>query len=259
MAESPEQYGYSQETWDRTATAGRVDAQAVFGKVMFLVAVTAGFTAAGAYIGRDLSGGWAIGAFIAAIALTFVIGAARRKDEASPLQMGILFAIGQMLALAWLGPVIAAVQHIVPPSMRATASASFLFIINLIGIGFGIWFLGRMSKFLTDALGAEWASRRCSSWTSVASLNTSTAPIVRPSSARTGDAVPLTPRPSPSRETRITSSSISVISPEARHFPMTSPAISPVASNLVTNTHQSGWPKASASLQPVSFSAAGLR
>ena len=57
----------------------------------------------------------------------------------------ILFAIGQMLALAWLGPVIAAVQHIVPPNMRATASASFLFINNLIGIGFGIYFLGFMS------------------------------------------------------------------------------------------------------------------
>jgi hypothetical protein len=50
-----------------------------------------------------------------------------------------------MLALAWLGPVIAAVQHIVPPNMRATASASFLFINNLIGIGFGIFFLGFMS------------------------------------------------------------------------------------------------------------------
>ena len=57
----------------------------------------------------------------------------------------LLFAIGQMLALAWLGPVIAAVQHIVPPNMRATASASFLFINNLIGIGFGIFFLGFMS------------------------------------------------------------------------------------------------------------------
>lgn len=62
----------------------------------------------------------------------------------------ILFAIGQMLALAWLGPVIAAVQHIVPPNMRATASASFLFINNLIGIGFGIFFLG----FMSDAMGA---------------------------------------------------------------------------------------------------------
>jgi MFS family permease len=63
----------------------------------------------------------------------------------------LLFALGQMLALAWLGPVIAAVQHIVPPSMRATASASFLFINNLIGIGFGIYFLG----FMSDAMNAR--------------------------------------------------------------------------------------------------------
>jgi MFS family permease len=67
----------------------------------------------------------------------------------------ILFTIGQMLALAWLGPVIAAVQHIVPPNMRATASASFLFINNLIGIGFGIFFLGFMSDTMAAAYGEE--------------------------------------------------------------------------------------------------------
>ncbi|MGQ0661124.1 spinster family MFS transporter [Sphingosinicella sp.] len=66
-----------------------------------------------------------------------------------------LFATGQMLALAWLGPVIAAVQHIVPPNMRATASASFLFINNLIGIGFGIFFLGFMSDRMTAAYGED--------------------------------------------------------------------------------------------------------
>ncbi len=67
----------------------------------------------------------------------------------------LLFAVGQMLALAWLGPVIAAVQHIVPPNMRATASASFLFINNLIGIGFGIFFLGFMSDRMTAAYGDQ--------------------------------------------------------------------------------------------------------
>jgi MFS family permease len=67
----------------------------------------------------------------------------------------ILFAIGQMLALAWLGPVIAAVQHIVPSNMRATASASFLFINNLIGIGFGIFFLGFMSDAMEAAHGED--------------------------------------------------------------------------------------------------------
>jgi MFS family permease len=67
----------------------------------------------------------------------------------------LLFTVGQMLALAWLGPVIAAVQHIVPPNMRATASASFLFINNLIGIGFGIFFLGFMSDRMTAAHGDQ--------------------------------------------------------------------------------------------------------
>ena len=47
-----------------------------------------------------------------------------------------------MLSLAWLGPVITAVQHLVPPNMRATASASILLINNLIGIGFGTYIFG---------------------------------------------------------------------------------------------------------------------
>jgi len=67
----------------------------------------------------------------------------------------LLFTIGQMLALAWLGPVITAVQHIVLPSMRATASASFLFINNLIGIAFGIYFLGWLSDSMKSVHGAD--------------------------------------------------------------------------------------------------------
>ncbi|MDB5692838.1 MAG: transporter [Alphaproteobacteria bacterium] len=67
----------------------------------------------------------------------------------------ILFVIPQMLGLAWLGPIIAAVQHIVPPNMRATASASFLFINNLIGIGFGIFFFGRMSDAMKAVHGED--------------------------------------------------------------------------------------------------------
>ncbi len=67
----------------------------------------------------------------------------------------LLFVVGQMLALAWLGPVINAVQHIVPPNMRATASAAFLFINNLIGIGFGIFFLGFMSTRMAEAYGDD--------------------------------------------------------------------------------------------------------
>lgn len=67
----------------------------------------------------------------------------------------ILFTVAQMLALAWLGPVLAAIQHIVAPVMRATASASFLFINNLVGIAFGIYFLGRLSDSMKAAHGAD--------------------------------------------------------------------------------------------------------
>jgi MFS transporter, Spinster family, sphingosine-1-phosphate transporter len=67
----------------------------------------------------------------------------------------LLFVIPQALGLAWLGPIIAAVQHIVPPTMRATASASFLFINNLIGIGFGTWFVGFMSDSMIATYGDE--------------------------------------------------------------------------------------------------------
>lgn len=66
-----------------------------------------------------------------------------------------LFALGQMTALAWLGPVISAVQHIVRPALRATASASFLFVNNLIGIAFGIYFLGWLSDRMRLAHGED--------------------------------------------------------------------------------------------------------
>jgi MFS family permease len=66
-----------------------------------------------------------------------------------------LFALGQMTALAWLGPVISAIQHIVQPAIRATASASFLFINNLIGIAFGIYFLGWLSDRMKAAHGTD--------------------------------------------------------------------------------------------------------
>jgi MFS family permease len=62
------------------------------------------------------------------------------------LQLGlILYSIPYMLSLAWLGPVVNAVQHLVPPAMRATASASLLLINNLIGIGFGTFIFGYLS------------------------------------------------------------------------------------------------------------------
>ena len=59
------------------------------------------------------------------------------------------------LGLAWLGPVISAIQHLVRPDMRATASAIFLFINNLIGIGLGTFAIGALSDTLTARFGDE--------------------------------------------------------------------------------------------------------
>ena len=59
------------------------------------------------------------------------------------------------LGLAWLGPVLSAIQHVVPPTMRATASAIFLFINNLIGIGAGTVALGIISDSLEAQFGDD--------------------------------------------------------------------------------------------------------
>ncbi|MFZ5718031.1 MAG: spinster family MFS transporter [Pseudomonadota bacterium] len=67
----------------------------------------------------------------------------------------VLFLIPTGLNLAWLGPVITAVQHLVPAAQRSTASACFLFVNNLIGLGLGTWYFGAVSDALTPHFGAE--------------------------------------------------------------------------------------------------------
>ena len=66
-----------------------------------------------------------------------------------------LFVVPQALVYVWLGPVLTAVQHLVPAHMRATASASFLLINNLIGLGLGSWVIGRLSDTLVPTYGAQ--------------------------------------------------------------------------------------------------------
>jgi len=67
----------------------------------------------------------------------------------------LVMVVPTALGLAWLGPVISAVQHLVPPNMRATASAIFLFVNNLIGIGIGTLAIGAISDGLQDRFGDE--------------------------------------------------------------------------------------------------------
>ncbi len=109
MSQTPEEYGYQRETWDRaTAEAAKSQAREIFAKVMFLVAVTAGFAAAGAWIGRDLSTGWAFAAWGGALVLTLAMSFSKRREEVGALQLTMLFGLGLLLGLA-IGPTIDAI------------------------------------------------------------------------------------------------------------------------------------------------------
>jgi predicted MFS family arabinose efflux permease len=66
-----------------------------------------------------------------------------------------LLLIPNALNILWLGPVTTAIQQLVPARMRSTASASFLLINNLIGLGVGPLLMGRLSDAMTSTYGAD--------------------------------------------------------------------------------------------------------
>jgi predicted MFS family arabinose efflux permease len=67
----------------------------------------------------------------------------------------VVMLVPTALGLLWLGPVLSAIQHVVPAGMRATASAVFLFVNNLIGIGLGSVALGAISDALSGRYGDD--------------------------------------------------------------------------------------------------------
>lgn len=67
----------------------------------------------------------------------------------------VVLLVPTALGLAWLGPILSAIQHLVPSTMRATASAVFLFVNNLVGIGLGTLAIGAISDTLTAAYGPD--------------------------------------------------------------------------------------------------------
>ena len=76
----------------------RDDAGGLFGQTMGFVALTAAFFALGAYIGRDLSGAWAICAFLGSLAALLGLHAAAQRSE--QLALVLLFGFGLVLGLA---------------------------------------------------------------------------------------------------------------------------------------------------------------
>ena len=111
----------------------RADARAVFGQVMGLVAVTVGFFAAGAWIGRDLTGGTGIILFIGAFACAFGLNFAARRSER--LAIVLLFALGLLLGMA-MGPVLAVYAESDPAALWQSGGATALFVSALGAYGY---------------------------------------------------------------------------------------------------------------------------
>nr|WP_295109058.1 MFS transporter [uncultured Caulobacter sp.] len=111
----------------------------------------------GGWLG-DRFGGKSKGAYALAPAICFLIALpcffAAMNAKALPVAF-VLFLIPTGLNLAWLGPVVTAVQHLAPAAMRSTTSALFLLINNLLGIAVGYWFFGFVSDLLAPTHGAE--------------------------------------------------------------------------------------------------------
>ncbi len=93
-----------------------------------------------------------IPAITAVGALPFLIG-----FTLWPSSLGALafLMLGGLIVNAWTGPTYATAQSLVPPHMRAIASAMLLFVMNVIGIGLGPLAVGALNDFLVPRFGPE--------------------------------------------------------------------------------------------------------
>ncbi|WP_354700023.1 Bax inhibitor-1 family protein [Paraconexibacter sp. AEG42_29] len=109
-----------------------VDARAVFGQVMGLVAFTCLFAALGAYVGRDSSGGAGLIAFL--VAFGCLLGLNRAVARSEQLGIGLLFFIGLLLGVG-LGPVLSSYANTDPGVVyqSAAATAGFVGILGAFG------------------------------------------------------------------------------------------------------------------------------
>ena len=114
-------------------TASRDQAHALFGQTMGLVAITTGFFALGAYLGRDLSRGWGIVLFIASFALLLGLNYAAQRSE--QLAIAFLFGFGALVGLA-TAPTIAYYAETNPQSVWQAGGATALFIAGFGAAGY---------------------------------------------------------------------------------------------------------------------------
>jgi predicted MFS family arabinose efflux permease len=101
---------------------------------------------------RDAAGSLRLCAFSILAALPFQLAFLLYPN---PLVALALFIPGGLVGGMWPPPSYAATQNLVPPHMRALASAILLFFLNLIGLGAGPFAVGWISDALAPRFGAE--------------------------------------------------------------------------------------------------------
>ena len=106
---------------------------ALFGQTMGYVAITAGLFALGSYLGRTLSGGWAILWFIVAFACLISMNFTVRRS--SGLTVGLLLAVGLCLGLA-LAPTLVYYASTNPQALWQAGGATALFIAGFGAAGY---------------------------------------------------------------------------------------------------------------------------
>jgi modulator of FtsH protease len=125
MSESLSYGGYGTVARDRTRT--------LFGQTMWYVAVTAGMFALGAYLGRNLSQGWAIVWFIVAFAC--LIGMNFTVRRSTGLTVALLLLVGVTLGLA-MAPVLSYYASTNPQVLWQAGGATALFIAGFGSAGY---------------------------------------------------------------------------------------------------------------------------
>ena len=116
-----------------TGAVGRDRAHTLFGQTMGYVAVTTGFFALGAYLGRDLSAGWAIVWYIVGFACLIAMNFTVRRSTG--LTVVLLFAVGIALGLA-LAPTLVYYASTNPQALWQAGGATALFIAGFGAAGY---------------------------------------------------------------------------------------------------------------------------
>jgi len=103
----------------------RTDTRTLFGQTMGLVAVTTGLFTLGAYLARNLSGGWSVVFWLAALGALLAMNRTVRQSE--QLTLGLLFGFGLLVGLA-TAPTIAYYTNVSPEAVWEAGGATALFV-----------------------------------------------------------------------------------------------------------------------------------